>query len=164
MGETWRQFMSSPARLKAAVVAISGLIPASGAVAVECPAGQGVYQNVLDKRHTITFDGQHAGAVTFDSGRSKLKYRFEMWGSNGFSRLHMGIGSTAKEAHGKKAITTSVVLQLAADFAPYRGEGEAPFMVIPDLAVGLYYSNGFREREDYVELLPGDAWKLVGCR
>ena len=37
-------------------------------------------------------------------------------------------------------------------------------MVILDLAVSLYYSTGFRERQDYVELLPGDAWKLLGCR
>jgi len=53
---------------------------------------------VLDKRHGITFDGLHADAMTLDSGRSELKYRVEMWGSNGFSRLRRGFGNPRTRA------------------------------------------------------------------
>jgi hypothetical protein len=130
----------------------------------QCPFRTGIYRNVLNPQHEIAFDSRDRGSITLKAGQTKLTFKVAQWASNGFSRVHIGIGPTLQKAQSNKSTASSVVVHMSPDFSPYRGEGEAPYLVIPELAVGLYYSEGFRDREEYADLLPGDAWKLIGCR
>jgi hypothetical protein len=130
----------------------------------QCPFGTGIYRNVLNPQHEIAFDSRDSGSITLKAGQAKITFKVVQWASNGFSRVHIGIGPTLQKAQGNKSTASSVVVHMSPDFSPYRGEGEAPYLVIPELAVGLYYSEGFRDREGYADLLPGDAWKLIGCK
>jgi hypothetical protein len=76
---------------------------------------------------------------------------------------YIGIGKTYDDARGDNTIADSVVVELRHDFQPPTADGESDYLVIPDLAKGLYYSDGFRDRDKYADLLPGPAWKLTSC-
>ena len=102
----------------------------------------------------LAFTGEK-GTLTLAKGRTRAAFSFTITQSNGFSRTYLAVS-------GKDA-PSSVLMSFNPDFTPYRGDGSAPYLVTPDLAVGFYYWEPFRSRPDFMDLLPGDAWHLVRC-
>jgi hypothetical protein len=136
----------------------------TAANAIECPSNKGVFRDTLGGLHTLMFEDEDSGSLVLEHGKTKLKYRVFVTHSNGFSREYMAIGRTDKVASSNKPVASSVVLRMNPDFSPYRGSGEPAYLVIPDLPSNLYYADGFRDLENYVDLLPGVAWSLTSCR
>jgi len=132
--------------------------------AAACPSDRAIYRNVDEHKHVLAFTEGSVGTITLQSGSTKLTYRFVITSSNAFVRESIAIGQTTDEARSDKAIASSVVVALSPTFSVHKGDAAAPFLVIPDLAAGLYYSRGFREKADFLDFLPGYAWKLAGCR
>lgn len=140
-----------------AIAFLLGTTPLSvdAAAAAECPAGRGIYQGVAKPSHQLMFTGDDAGTLTLSGPKGRLAYKFRTTSSNGFSRDYVVLdGRNAPD---------SVLVYLDPDFRPPRGRGSAPFLVTPDLAVKFYYWEPFRARADYLDLLPGESWKLTGC-
>src|SRR5688572_26721110 len=106
-------------KLRSLIVTINVTVLTSPLLAKShCTFGTGIYRNVLNPHHEIAFHSRDSGSITPKAGQTRLTFAVAQWISNGFPRVHTGIGPTVQKAQSNESTAPSVVVHLSTSFFP----------------------------------------------